>query len=736
MASVTAVRVVHPPSLYTMPELYAIDEDPDSGDQVGNGDILPPRPTTAPSPFPTYPMYSGLHGPSRLQDKSSDSFHAALKRPRKLSSGSTYSTTPFISEAQRARSSSWGTVDNLERKGRRPRSYLHQRPMLQPIIYKAEIMPNELFDSLPGEVLGLVLQWLKKLHLDKGSGSCATCWMRDLCNISLSSRKWYKYARVSLYEDIQLVGPDSAMHKKKFKQAQGSRMVLLRRTLRASPDVAGIVRTLKVPRPETPVNWSASKGLAWLEQYEDRVATLVMACPNLERLSGPTSTYDHSFKKIFHALSTRTALKEMIWILDPAIPTTQQRPGSSSKHMIGLKAPELLSPSQEDTFLDYHRNWPGLRDLSVHCQPGATLAPHTLLSRALTCLPSLRHLHLCNLPSSAFNDDNLLSLPPIQSLVLSHITGITSGGLSAFATRPNSSSLRRLDLRHTPLTSLPALARIFSNLPNLTTFSLVQTFQPVMPETDSFTLWMMPYLASSSIVKLHWDITNHVGPYSADDILARSIAAGGFPSLTTLRAPNDAEGRFQALCRPVDQIAQPGDRFGGSGIVSSQSFSVPASPISPITPVSPIYPLHKSSTIMSLPSYSSHHLPSLVTDLQTARLAAQSRLEAAQDINPRIKVNVTSDDGRLAQSYGMASYLGTLGSKIKYHLHPDEGATDEHGGLLDVSDLVGDGGETLSVNQEGCTGRWNYREGEMADKREKEKWWHTERGRWRKVELK
>ena len=199
MASMTAVKVVQPPSLYTMPELYAIDEHPDVGDQIRNGDISPPRPTTAPSPFPAYPTYSGLQSSSRFQDRSLDSFHAALKRPRKLSSNSTYSTTPFPSEAQRARSSSWSSVDNIGSGNRRPRSYLHQRPMLPSMTaYKAEIMPNDIFNSLPGEVLELILQWLKKLHLHMDSDSCATCWMRDLCNISLSSHKWYKYARVAL----------------------------------------------------------------------------------------------------------------------------------------------------------------------------------------------------------------------------------------------------------------------------------------------------------------------------------------------------------------------------------------------------------------------------------------------------------------------------------------------------------------------------------------------------------
>jgi hypothetical protein len=258
-------------------------------------------------------------------------------------------------------------------------------------------------------------------------------------------------------------------------------------------------------------------------------------------------------------------------------------------------------------------------------------------------------------------------------------------------------------------------------------FYLAQSFPPVMPETDSFALWMMPYLASSTIVKIHWDITSHpTNTNAADDILARSIEAGGFPALTTLRTPNDPEGRFQALCRPVQYICLPNDRFFNQNIVgaipASGSFSAPSSPISPI---------HKSATTMSLP-LSIYSSPSPGTDLQKARLAAQARLEAAHGL-PRFRFTLAGDDG-LAQTFGTVGFIGTLGSKISYHLLPDHGATDEQSGLVDVIDIVGDAGEALTGSREGCTGRWNQKEGEVADKKEKEKWWHTERGRWQRIE--
>ncbi|PTB67039.1 hypothetical protein BBK36DRAFT_1199300 [Trichoderma citrinoviride] len=780
MTSTATIKAFPLPPAFTAADLYSIDEHSDDGAGAASSKEQVPRvnrTARAASQSSAYPVHPGQqNGPSRFQNGPPEAFHAALKRPQKLAGASSannnnnHNAIPSNNMnnggrggAAAAAAAATGSGSHTNNPVYRPPPPLAQEGITGPRKRAASVgnrmhlntletsswvrenvyltspirsafkngpdrRPDELFSLLPGEVLDLVLRSLRGLHLDKSSDSCATCMMRDLCSAALCSRRWYKHARAVLYEDIQLVGSDSAAHKKRFKQNQGNRMALLRRTLRSNPDIAGLVRSLKVPHPEPPLNWSASKGMLWLEQYEDRVAALVMACPKLERLSGPTPNYDHSFKKIFHALSTRTALKDMTWILEPAPAPQgqqQQRTDSPSKQR-GQSGPSMLEPSQGDAFLSSHRNWTSLSKLSILCQPGATLAPHRLLSKTLT--------YLCNLPPNAFNDNNLLSLPPLKSLILSRIVGITSGGLTTFATRANTSRLERLELRHTPLTSLPALARIFSHLPSLRVFALAQSFPPVMPETDSFALWMMPYLASASIVKLHWDITSHPATTnSADDILARSIEAGGFPALAVLRTPNDPEARFQALCRPVHHICLPTDRFyrhntlvGGTttNLPASGSFSAPSSPVSPI---------HKSATTMSLPAtiYAAPSSPG--TDLHKARLAAQARLEAAHDV-PRFTFNVTDDDGQVAQTFGVAGFLGTLGSKITYHLLPDDGATDEQGGLVDVIDLVGDGGEALAGGREGCTGRWNQKEGEVADKKEKEKWWHTERGRWRRIE--
>ncbi len=118
--------------------------------------------------------------------------------------------------------------------------------------FRKKAKPGEIFAALPGEVLELILEELKKLHLAPGSASCATCWMRDACAMALSARKLLKFARAALYEDIQLVGADSPHQRKKYKPIASTRAVLLRKTLRSNAALAAIVHSLKVPASPPP----------------------------------------------------------------------------------------------------------------------------------------------------------------------------------------------------------------------------------------------------------------------------------------------------------------------------------------------------------------------------------------------------------------------------------------------------------------------------------------------------
>lgn len=695
--------------------------------------------------------------------------------PRRLSNSSaattasTYSTRESFEE--RTRSSSWGsqtTFDSIlangprpvyanpQGQGQQPQHYPWQRPA--PIKTRRKTQPGELFTALPGEVLELILVELKKLHLQPGSSSCATCWMRDCCSVAVSSRKWLKFARTALYEDIQLVGADGMHAKKRYKLNHGNtRMVLLRRTLRSVPHVAMAVRSLKVPAVPQGAN---------VDEYNDLVASLVMACPNLDRLRGFYAPYNHTHSRLFHALSTRQRLREMTWVLEA--PPLQQQPKGKGQGKFVTAPPTKLNPRQAKAFLEHHVNWLHLTTLTVHCQPGAVLAPDSLLTNTLRCLPLLQSLHLSHLPYSSFNDGNLLSLPPLKKLTLAHLPGITTAGLSSFATRPNSFSISSLTLIHIDVDSLPALARIFSNLGSLETFNIVQRYPPTMEEGE--VIWLFPYLASPTLRRLHWDILSTTATSSGsatDAILARSIDANGFPRLATLRTPNDPLGLFQSLCRPQERVDLPADRYRGGrrmqftppgGHVQHGSTASTGTHSTSTTFSSGSSNNSSSGGIASPPSSPGFPQPPQrwreCSDLQSARLAAQVRIEAARTV-PRFFINVTDEDGVLVEKHGVGTYIGTAESRVDYVLSPEEGATDEGGGLVGVGELLGGEGEDLggddggkggkgrskdiekegSSVKEGCTGRWNTYSGMVVDKKDRERWWHTERGRWKGVAL-
>ncbi|KAM7195886.1 hypothetical protein V8F20_007251 [Naviculisporaceae sp. PSN 640] len=671
-------------------------------------------------------------------------------------------------------------------------SFPWQRPA--PIKMRKKAQPGEQFAALPGEVLELILEKLRDLHFQPGSISCATCWMRDCCSVAVSARKFVKYAREALYQHIYLVGSESPSMKKRTKVNYGSRLILLRRTLRANPQIAVIVRSLKPP---------ATPSAATTLEYNDLVASVVMACPNLERLVGFYPAYNHAFQRLFQALSTRPRLKEMTWIIEPS-PSFHQahQRNRSSVAKKGLVQEGLKYSYGPQGFLDFHWNWQQLTTLVVHGKTRAILGPNSVLEGTLRCLPSLQNLILSHLPPTAFSDVNLLSLPPLKKLSLSHMPGVTTTGLSSMATRSSSASITTLTLIHINIETLPALARIFSNLTSLETFNIVQAYAPSMP-TDEF-IWLFPYLASQTLRKLHWDI-----PYlptratMADQILAKSISANGFPSLRILRAPNDPEGVFQSLCRPEERADLPTDRFR-TGQSQHSHHARTASGYSPSRPgtasnnSNPAQPWlnNKPSSAPASPLFppDALMLPRDNSNLHLSRLAAQQRLENARRF-PRFSINVIDENNTTVEKYGIGAFLGQVESKIRYCLQPDAGGTDEGGGLVTVSELTGDCGEALVLEpsssfaerereksslhsgyssqiesgnesssrssisgmgrsrrerekkkldekadlerrtREGCTGRWNTMSGNVIDKKDKERWWHTERGRWRGVAL-
>jgi hypothetical protein len=116
---------------------------------------------------------------------------------------------------------------------------------------------------------------------------------------------------------------------------------------------------------------------------------------------------------------------------------------------------------------------------------------------------------------------------------------------------------------------------------------------------------------------------------------------------------------------------------------------------------------------------------------------AQHRIETALS-SPKFHIIIWNENNALVERYTVGGFVGMIQSKVFYSLKSDGEGLDE--ALLTVDGVGGllDGGEETCV-RDGCTGSWNCHFGEQGRSGRKEvgkdRWWHTERGRWREVGL-
>ena len=466
------------------------------------------------------------------------------------------------------------------------------------------------------------------------------------------------------YDKIHIVGHDSPAQLKKFKMKAGVRLKLLRRTLRERRVLAQLVHELKVPNLQGNITGVDKEAI-------DLVASIVMACPNLEKLIGFYPTFNHEFNRLTHALSTRRKLKEHIWIIGENDAITQR----SMKQL----PPGLMDVEQVDSFLHYHSSWSSLATLVLHCHDQGVLE-HDIFIEMFQHLPSLRHLYISSFDIDDFNDLTLEYLPPLHSLRLESLPGITDRGLSRFATALAAQNIQRLSLIHLPIKSLLTISRLLAHLTQVTRFTFIQESSPTLPSDE---LIFQPIVASPALTFLHWDIFSPEGTASSN--LAASIRAGGFPSLRTIRAPSDHNGQLQALCKPRAQTVLPSDKYNTT---------------------------HKKALAVN---------PTTRT-LYAARQAAQSRIDEARNTT-QFKV-IVDEEGVVKHIIDLPGFVGTVGSRIAYSLKGDvAGSENAVAGIGDLRRGEGDG-------KEGCTGMWNA--SHHAGKRW---WWHRERGRWKDVGL-
>lgn len=443
----------------------------------------------------------------------------------------------------------------------------------------------------------------------------------------------------------------------------GVRLKLLRRTLRERRVLAQYVHELQVP------GLLSEKG-EYTTDVIDVMASVVMACPNLERLVGFHPTYHHTFNRLTHALSTRTKLKERVWIIGE-----NQEITTRSQYQL---PPGLMDMAQASSFIQAHDAWTSLTTLFLYARPNAVLE-HDIFISVFERLPSLTHLAISSFDIDDFNDDTLMSLPPLIALRLESLPGLTSNGLSRFVSSLAATPLRSVSLLDLNIDSLLLLSKFFASLNYLTRFTFAQETCPLL---DTSELIFQPLLASNTLTHLHWDILQAAEP--SEDHLAHSIRANGFPALRDLRAPSDPHGSLQVLCKPRPQITLPSDKYKGS----SSATSAGKNPKS----------------------------------LHTARAAAQARLEAARKTT-LFKI-VVDEGGLVSQIYDLPGFMGTVGSKLEYILRSDVPGGEE--ALAGWGDI---GGREERA-REGCTGLWN-----ASHAAGKKWWWHGERERRKMVEL-
>lgn len=495
------------------------------------------------------------------------------------------------------------------------------------------LLPPHFFQKLPREIYDCILQQLQSVHFDDTPQACPSCYLRDVRNLALTSRAWDKAARQHMYRNIWIVTDDAHYELRKVKVKSTGRLKLLRRTLRERSVLAKYVQELKL---SDVYQLYRSASPAGKSDIVDLVASIVMACPNLERISGFNIPYDYNFDRLSHALSTRRNLKERVWILE-----TPKKLEDAPEYE---KGSEVYSPYTDPTeiFFQQSDNWFALETIVLHAQNPGRMSFRSFIA-TFRKLPSLKNLFLSNFSSEEFNDRTLQALPALHSLRLQELHGVTDKGLLRFATSDAAKTLRSLTLIDLEIMLLSVISKFLYNIPELRRFTLVQDGSPgLLPGAAA----PSPVFQSKSLQFLHWDI---LVPGTANEDLASSIEAGAFPSLRKIRAPSDHDGLLQDLCRPLAQISYPSDH---------QVVKRTRAPMASET----------------------HYLRSLTA----ARLAAQARIEDARR-RPGLKV-VVEEDGIIQHVYTIRAYMGMVGSQIEYSLEPDIRGSEN--AVIGIPDLL------------------------------------------------
>ncbi|KAF1978625.1 hypothetical protein BU23DRAFT_595770 [Bimuria novae-zelandiae CBS 107.79] len=584
-------------------------------------------------------------------------------------------------------------------------------------------LPQHVFKTLPREVYDCILEQLELIHLGQHQ-PCPSCYLKDLCSLSLTSRAWARSTTLQMYGKIWVLGHDPGYRLPKLRVAGTSRLKLLRRTLRERNTLAKVVRELHMPDLQA-LYCSAS---IEREEIVDLVASLVMACPSLERLVGFQIPYTHSFDRLSHALSRRTKLKERMWVMmDAYVEEDEDEEGITQGFYHAACDPT-------ERFLELNANQESLSTLILHqesAKPTIDLTYRAVVG-TIRQMHALRHLSLSGLSASSFSNLALTALPPdLQSLRLENLSGINDKGLQRFSSSHVVASLKSLALIDLDINRLDVVAAFISpRLPLLEGFTMSQHRAPVQytgPDT--------PVFRSETLKRIHWELRSQAGPPPtllssfasqnpqcfpfpnggpvaclATKLLATSIEDCFLPALERIRAPYDPEGLLQTLCKPLDTallrsamslVTTPPRPTSFDQKFSTSSDSDTGSTYS-LKQFLSTAPDERTDSVMGSPFSAS--FDSLVKDTPLtsalaparSRLAAQARILAARR-NPQMVVRVVDPEGNVCLEKSMAGYLGNVQSKIMYDLKPDRNrevvdgdVVDAHEWLAGIDDVMGE----------------------------------------------
>ncbi|KAI5360597.1 putative leucine-rich repeat domain superfamily [Septoria linicola] len=468
---------------------------------------------------------------------------------------------------------------------------------------RTQNQPRKIFVQLPREIYQCVLDNLEASHTQHETLDVLAL-RRDLRSLCLVDKRWSGIAKEHMFRELWLP-TNKASAKRRFSTRQPkSRLKVLVETLRKTSGLGFLVHHIRVGAELAQELDAEAFAPFKKDSALDSLQLIIRDCYNLEHLSGFVLPATESTTPVLEALASRIRLKSHAWSLD------------STRALPGL-----------EYFIFCHDDWVNLETLAIAADPGVDLGIGTI-SAVLHRLHSLKHLAIFGLHRSDFHNSSLVTLPPVKSLRLECLSGLTDQGVEQLAFSRLALSLERLTLVGLEILSLQTIQTLLSHLTRLKRFAILQESSPEPPDGIT-SAGRMIALSSPSLQHIHWDC---LIPGEALSYLATAISNNKFPRLASAKVPCDYDGVIQQLCRPV-----PREKL------TTQDLEY----------------LHERTS------------GRYERNLRVSQIQAQVRVRESRQ-QPSFNV-VVEDEHELKATHTIGSYLGSMESKIEYQLDAEVG---------------------------------------------------------------